>query len=92
MEAASKLLLDGVVNEYELNTDGLNIIDLESGDYNVLNWMALLLANRVFALDQPLAVQSRDFFLKRFGVDLSQTDIVRGIGLMIPVFPLPKRS
>lgn len=56
MEAASKLLLDGVVNEYELNTDGLNIIDLESGDYNVLNWMALLFANRLFALDQPLAV------------------------------------
>lgn len=43
MEAACKLPLDGVANEYELDTDGLNIIDLNSGDYNVLNWMALLL-------------------------------------------------
>lgn len=78
MEAASKLLLDGVVNEYELDTDGLNIIDLKPGDYNVLNWMALLLAYRVFALDQPLAVQSRDYFLERFGVDLSKADVVKG--------------
>ena len=78
MEAACKLPLDGVANEYELDTDGLNIIDLNSGDYNVLNWMALLLANRVFALDQPLAVQSRNFFLERFGVDLSKADVVKG--------------
>lgn len=63
MEAACKLPLDGVANEYELDTDGLNIIDLNSGDYNVLNWMALLLTYRVFALDQPLAVQSRNFSL-----------------------------
>ena len=77
-EWACKLQVNGFANEYELDTEGLNVIDLESADFNVLNWMALLLANRVFALDQPLAIQSRDLFVQRFGVDLSKADIVKG--------------
>ncbi|MFR5760669.1 MAG: DUF3990 domain-containing protein [Oscillospiraceae bacterium] len=51
-EWACKNQKDGFVNRYELDTDGLRILNLSDGNHTVLNWIAILLKNR----DPPSAL------------------------------------
>ena len=44
---------DGYANCYELDCDGLRILDLNDPQYCILRWMAVLLENRAF--DVPFA-------------------------------------
>lgn len=46
-------------NLYELDTAGLKTLDLEGPDYNVLNWLAVLLEHRIFQASTALAVVCR---------------------------------
>lgn len=55
MEWACRTEADGIANRYELNADGLSVLDLESGDYSILNWLAILADNREFNVSTPLA-------------------------------------
>ena len=68
----------GFANIYELSTDGLNILDLSSPDYTILNWMAVLLANRTFDLDTDIAIEVRDYLLANFMPPIQDSDIVIG--------------
>ena len=77
-EWACKACNDGFLNEYELNTDGLAVLDLLDGTHTVLEWMALLLANRTFRLSTPIARSTRDVLIQRFLPNLSGKDIVVG--------------
>lgn len=45
---------DGFANIYELETDGLKILDLQSNEFCTLNWLAILINNRKFDLDTPI--------------------------------------
>lgn len=69
---------DGFVNAYSLDLGSLRVLDLLDGSYTVLNWMALLLANRVFSLRSALASDAREYLLARFLPDTSQYDVVLG--------------
>ena len=42
--------VDGFANKYELDIDGLKILNLSSHEYTILHWLALLLDNRRFRL------------------------------------------
>lgn len=53
-------------NAYELDTNGLKILNLAEKPHTVLNWMAVLLANRTFQLDLEVAVEVRDYLLANF--------------------------
>jgi len=66
------------VNEYELNLSGLKVLDLTQGEYTVLNWIALLLANRTFQLDLEVAVKVRDYFVSNFMPPILKADVVIG--------------
>ena len=68
----------GFVNVYELSTKGLEILDLSSPDYTILNWMAVLLANRTFDLDTDIAIEIRDYLLANFMPPIMSSDIVIG--------------
>ena len=68
----------GFVNIYELPTDGLNILNLSSPDYTILNWMVVLLANRTFDLDTDIAIEVRDYLLANFMPPIRDSDIVIG--------------
>jgi hypothetical protein len=76
-EWSSKSGTVGYVNRYSLDTAGLKTIDLNSEGYTVLNWLAVLLENRVF---DPRGDSSyaREYIIANHGVDLSGADIVRG--------------
>lgn len=77
-EWACKENKNGFVNEYRFNTDGLNVLDLLDGKHTVLNWIALLLKNRIFTLDSEIAVDARDYIIDHYSVDISGYDVVIG--------------
>ena len=77
-EWACKENKDGFVNEYEFNIDGLNVLNLLDGDHTVLNWIALLLKNRIFTLQDEIAIDARNYIIEHYSVDLSGYDVVIG--------------
>ena len=68
----------GFANAYELSTEGLKILDLSSSDYTILNWMAVLLANRTFDLDTDISIEVRDYLMAHFMPPIEDSDIVIG--------------
>ncbi len=77
-EWACKENKDGFVNVYELEIDGLNILNLLDGKHSVLNWIALLLKNRLFSLEDEIAIDARDYIVKNYSIDLRNYDVVVG--------------
>lgn len=77
-EWACKENKNGFVNAYRFNTDGLNILNLLDGKHSVLNWIALLLKNRIFTLQDEIAIDARNYFIENYSVDLSGYDVVIG--------------
>ncbi|MCR5054884.1 MAG: DUF3990 domain-containing protein [Lachnospiraceae bacterium] len=68
----------GFVNQYELDTSGLNCLDLTDGKCTELSWMAILLANRVVRLSSPVEKRARTFITENFLPDTSDADIIIG--------------
>ena len=69
---------DGFVNRYELDINGLKVIDLNSGSYCILHWITVLLVNRRFELTTPLALESSRYLTENYSVDVSSSDIIKG--------------
>lgn len=78
MEWAVEINRDGYANKYDLNTKGLSIMDLTDEKYNVLNWIAILLGNRDFSINSPVAKESKKFLLENYLPDYTNYDVIRG--------------
>ena len=46
--------VDGYANKYEIETDGLKILNLLSEEYTILHWIALLMNHRQVRLSTPM--------------------------------------
>ena len=77
-EWACKNQKDGFVNRYELDTDGLRILNLSDGNHTVLNWIAILLKNRTFRLRSPIAIDAREYLIEHFAIDTTVYDVIVG--------------
>lgn len=69
---------DGYSNEYILHLDGLNVMHLTKGEFNILNWLAILLAHRRFDINSPVGNSAREFILSRFMPDTANVDVMIG--------------
>ena len=69
---------DGYANKYELDMTGLNVLDLTKPEYNILNWMALLLQFRIPKGMTPNDEMAREYVLKNFSIDLTKVDVIIG--------------
>ena len=69
---------NGFSNKYELDTTGLSILNLNSGEYHILNWLAVLLENRIFRIREDVAIRAKAYLLENFSVDYKKYDIVCG--------------
>ena len=69
---------DGFANEYELETDGLIIMNLSDARYHILNWLAILLENRTFVIERGLALTAKDYILSEFLPEYKNADVIRG--------------
>ena len=69
---------DGFCSRYALDAEYLKVLKLNSPDYTVLNWMAVLLEHRLFALKTPVARRARAFLTKNFGISVDDYDLISG--------------
>ena len=69
---------DGYANIYEIETDSLNILDLNDDKYIVLHWLAILLENREFDAPSGLAAEAKEYILKNFMIDYKNYDVIIG--------------
>ena len=69
---------DGFANQYRLETDGLSCLHLNGGGYHILNWLAILLENRIFDLSSPVSARARQYILDTFLPDYKHYDLIEG--------------
>lgn len=69
---------DGYANAYELDAEGLALLDLNQEGFTVLHWLAVLLENREFDIPSPLALEAKEYLLRVFAVDYESADLIRG--------------
>lgn len=77
-EWACKNNTPGILNEYELELSDLKVLRLNKSEYNILNWIALLLKHRTFDINSPITVASKEYILKNFSIDTSSFDVIIG--------------
>ena len=68
----------GYVNEYELDTRGLRILDLRKTGTPVMSWLGLLAANRTFRTDSESSVRAIGFLADSYLPDVGGYDAIRG--------------
>ena len=77
-EWACPTLDDGFSNCYELETEGLTVLDLQSEQFCTLHWLAVLIDNRRFDMDTPVMRQGANYLKTNFLPQLSDYDLIRG--------------
>lgn len=68
----------GYVNQYQLDMDGLKVMRLNSRKYHILNWLAILLHNRTFAVTSGLMEEAMDYILESFLPPYETYDVIVG--------------
>ena len=69
---------DGNANRYELECDGLRILDLNDPQYCILHWLTILLENREFDVPSGLALEAKEYLLTNFAIDYQKYDAIIG--------------
>ncbi len=69
---------NGYANCYELDCDGLQILDLNAEKYCILHWLAVLLENREFDVPSGLALEAREYILENFSIAYESYDAIIG--------------
>ena len=70
--------IQGYANKYELNLEGLKVINLSSKEYTVLNWLAILMENRIVNLSNPIQKRAKEYLLNNFLPNYKDYDVIIG--------------
>ena len=68
---------NGYANKYIFDTKDLKILDL-SKDATVLNWIAILLQNRVFNLKNDISKVGKKYLIEHFDLPVKDYDVIKG--------------
>ncbi len=77
-EWAVSSLRNGFANRYSLDTEYLKILNLNSPDYTILNWIAVLVEHRLFSINNPAAQRAKRYLIENFGVNVNAYDLIIG--------------
>lgn len=77
-EWAVSSLRNGFVSRYSLDMEYLKILNLNSPDYTILNWIAVLVAHRLFSIKSPAAQRAKRYLIDNFGVNVNAYDLIIG--------------
>ena len=77
-EWAVSSLHDGFANRYTLDTEYLNILNLNSPDYTILNWIAVLVEHRLFSIKTPVARRAKQYLIDNFSINVNAYDMITG--------------
>lgn len=70
--------VDGYTNQYGIETDKLNILNLSSPEYTVLHWLALLMDNRKVRTSTPVMKRGKEWLKEHYLIDISPYDAIVG--------------
>ena len=68
----------GYANAYDFDAEGLSILNLQNGEYTILNWLAILLENRMFHTAAGIAEEGREYLLNTFLPKYRSFDVMIG--------------
>ena len=77
-EWAVSSLHNGFANCYTLDTEYLNVLNLNSPDYTILNWIAVLVEHRLFSIKTPVARRAKRYLIDNFSVNANAYDLITG--------------
>ena len=77
-EWAVSSLQNGFSNKYLLNTECLNILNLNSPEYTILNWITVLIEHRLFSIKSPVANRAKKYLTENFSVNVNAYDVIIG--------------
>ena len=69
---------DGYANGYELDMEGLSVLNLNLPPCNILNWLALLARYRSYWQNGSIAEEAKDYLQEHFFIDPEPYDIIIG--------------
>ena len=69
---------DGWANVYSLEDGDLTVLNLNSGQYCILHWLAVLLENRQFETEYGLPSEAKSYLTTRFAVPYKEVDAIIG--------------
>jgi len=69
---------NGYANSYDLNMDGLTVLNLNDREYCVLHWLSVLLRNREFEMSSGLAAEAKEYLTRYFTPDYLAADVIVG--------------
>ena len=69
---------DGFANCYTLDTEYLNILNLNSPEYTILNWIAVLIQHRLFSIKSPVARRAKNYLIENFSITVNAFDVITG--------------
>ena len=77
-EWAVSSLRNGFANRYTLDTEYLNILNLNGSNYTILNWIAVLVEHRRFSIKTPIARRAKQYLIDNFSVNVDAYDLITG--------------
>ena len=77
-EWAVSSLRDGFSNRYTLDTEYMKVLNLNSPDYTILNWIAVLVEHRLFTIKTPVARRAKRYLIDNFGINVNAYDLITG--------------
>lgn len=77
-EWAVSSLRDGFANRYTLDTEYLKILNLNSPEFTILNWIAVLVEHRLFSIKTPVARRAKRYLIDNFSVNVNAYDLITG--------------
>ncbi len=77
-EWAVSSLNDGFSNKYTLDTEYLKVLNLNSSDYTILNWIAILVEHRLFSIKTPVARRAKQYLIDYFSINVNAYDLIIG--------------
>ena len=77
-EWAVSSLQNGFANRYTLDAEYLNILNLNTPEYTILNWMAVLVEHRLFSIKTPVARRAKQYLIEHFGINVNAYDLITG--------------
>ncbi len=69
---------DGFANIYDADFDNLRILNLNSPEYSILNWLAILTKYRTYWQNGSIAENAKDYLQQHFFIDPAEYDIIIG--------------
>lgn len=77
-EWAVSSLNDGFSNRYILDSEYLNILELNNSKYTILNWIAILVEHRLFSIKTPIARKAKQYLIDNFSINVNAYDVIVG--------------